>query len=368
MTDFDDDEHEGNDNDEAGDDDDDGPETENAPPGPSEASPARSRRLPRAQPSVTAAAAAAPSGPPSPFGGVPLNATAWGIRKRNDVGGTYGPDLPWNPPGATIALREWPLAELSEQTVRQRWGAGTYQVHWLRTSERGGRDHVSYGREVTILPVVTPPAPAASSAPAMPPAAGGLAEALQVLQIIESQADKKIEGMASLARLIAAGNGGGGLSEAGLSAILESNRTATVEAVRAAVAPLVADDDDDASSTAGAVANAAAPFIKGKGTLSTVLNFAQANPELATKIAGVVVPAVVPAVQSVLTSLLAAFAAPPRPPPPPVAAINPALPRARPVAVPAPSPPSPPVDDAPKVVSAFSAPPEAPPPAAAREA
>lgn len=288
--------------------------------------------------------------PVSPFGGVPRDANAWGIRKKTEVS-TWTKDLEWSAPGATIALKEWPLEQLSEEEVRRRWGPGTYAVHWLKSGSNGARGHIAYGREVTILPAV---APSPASSPAAPStSAAGLNDALQMMQLLDqaaaerrasitAEANQTINGMAQLAAVMQRNAGGGGLDAATLATILRENREATVAAVREAVGT-----EEEEEEGVAAVANVAAPFFKGKGALSAVLNFAQSNPQVAQKAIETGLPLAVGLLQKLAEVLI-----PPKPAPPPPAPVVQQLPRA----VPAPSPPAaPPPKPVPRTLSGLSA-------------
>lgn len=67
-------------------------------------------------------------------------------------------------------LTEWPIAELrSLQTIVERWGAGDYEVRWIRRNERdqptiAGRTKVMRLAARTPAPSVAPPAPASAAA------------------------------------------------------------------------------------------------------------------------------------------------------------------------------------------------------------
>jgi hypothetical protein len=119
-------------------------------------------------------------------------------------------------------------------------------------------------------------APTVQTSPSNPPpqsAIGALSDTLKIMQVIEQQADRKIQGIAELARVLTPPTTAapGGFSAADIR-----------EAVAAAIAPLQAridqlengSDDDDGEEIA-------LPKISGKGALPTVLNWAQNNPELA---------------------------------------------------------------------------------------
>lgn len=282
---------------------------------------------------------------PSVFGRIPDGTVAWGARRMPAHGGAWVV-CSWAAPGDTVSLREWALASLSVEEVRRRWGTGLFQIQWLGTDDRGRRRSLGNGRVFEILPAA-PAAPEAAPA-ASSPAAAGLRDALELMNLIDSTADRKIQGMAALAQAMAGSRGG--LDAASLTAILDAQRAATAEAIRVAVEPLRAEvaavraaaedeDDEDDGSTLGAVASAAAgaaPIMKGKGALAAVVNLAATNPELAAKVAEVALPAIANLAGSLLSVLR---------PPPPVRRIVAAPPEAQRVAVdvppPAPTPPPP---------------------------
>lgn len=252
--------------------------------------------------------------PLSPFGAVPADATYWAAHKAG-LGGTWD-TLSWGAPGDTVELREWPLADLSEETVRERWGAGIYKIQWLKATPRGGRKSITYGRPVTLRPVdpVAPPAVRAAAVAASP-MGDAFALATQIMGMIEQNAEAKVQGYATMAQLIAGQNRGGGLGAAELQLILQNQATATKDLVMAAIAPLqqelrdlrsARDEDEPSGLPVAEAAAAAAPLIKGKGGWAAAINFAAANPkivevglpvvaEMFGKLAGIFTPAPVPA-------------------------------------------------------------------------
>lgn len=296
--------------------------------------------LPRAR----RAAPRVPSGVPvSVFGAVPIRASAWGIKRRNSVGHwdvlSHGE--------SNVRRQEWPISELSEETVRARWGAGHYRVQWFEVTANGGRRFMCLGREVEFEDAHTPaPAPAfvpSSGGAAVSDPLGPLTDAMRVIDLIEARADGKIEGMARLAQIIGGGNRG--ISGEDLVRVLREERQSYAESTRAAIAAAVEplqrqlaefggeDDDDDSPGIADA-ARAAAPLIKGKGTLASVLNFASANPKIVEGALPIIAGAF-----SALAAVVQKASTPPAPAPAPPPA--PALPRAAPSA----APPAPPVQE-----------------------
>ncbi len=216
------------------------------------------------------------------YGAVPATATAWACHKQ----GLHGAFevLSWGEPGETAELREWPLSQLSEDEIRRRWGAGTFQCQWLKATETGGRRNLQRGRIFTLRApeaVAPPPAAVASS-----PLGESFDLTMRVMAMIEKQSDQKVNNVMQMARELG-GGGRGGLGGAELQLILQNQSAATEKqiqtAVAAAVAPLQAQlerEDEEGGSTVGAVAAAAAPLIRGKGAWATVANLAMANPDL----------------------------------------------------------------------------------------
>lgn len=207
--------------------------------------------------------------PPAFLRDLPRGVTHWRIARL--VGNSYDP-LAWEQEGTGIVLREWPLSELSSAIVRQRWGTGTFRVTWVRARPNGGLQILNLGRQLTL----THPGGAGhtSQQPSAPPpqsAIGALSDTLKIMQVIEQQADRKIQGIAELARVLAPTPSA---APAGFSA------AELREAVSAAIAPLqqridqLEEGDDDEEEIA-------LPKIGGKGTLPMVLNWAQNNPEVA---------------------------------------------------------------------------------------
>jgi hypothetical protein len=95
-------------------------------------------------------------------GAIPSTATGWGIRSAR------GEDLGWTPQGAVAERREFPLEELSEQTILDRWGPGEYRLTWWARQGRGGRHFL-----VPSIHPVTIRAPAVERPAAAAPASGG---------------------------------------------------------------------------------------------------------------------------------------------------------------------------------------------------
>lgn len=297
----------------------------------------KKRKLPRARAAAVSAEAAGL--PVSRFGAVPEGVTHWRARRRNLSGN-------WDacghvPPGAIVEERDFPLAELSEKTIADRWGPGVYEVSWVRFLENGGRNALRGTCELRIVDAAPAPAEPAAATPApASPFGESFTLAMQIMQMIDSQSQAKLDAQVQMAQLFA-GQKTGGLGAAELQLILQSNAAATEKAIAAAVAPLHAriealsddddDDDDDGPGIADA-ARAAAPLIKGKGTLASVLNFASANPKI--------VEAGLPIVANAFSALASLVATAKPSTPPPAAAAPPPAPLPRPRAVPAPEEPS----------------------------
>lgn len=284
---------------------------------------------------------------PSPLGLIPAGVGWWGISKRNDLG--VWESQGWAAPGAGVESREWPLAELTEATIRARWGAGHFEPHWIRVTPNGGRRVLRGAREIRILPLPVE----ASPAPPPPVAAGSplgeaFALARELRAMVKDESDTTLNGLATMAQMFA-GRQQQGLGAAELELILQrviaASSAATSAAIAAAVAPLqkqIAElTEDDATPIADA-ARAAAPLLRGRGPVTSALNFLAANPDLAKS--GVELA------QSALSTVEKAIARVPPPSPPGAPAV--VRPRAI-AAASAPTPESPFAGESAEVVQAW---------------
>jgi len=135
------------------------------------------------------------------FGAIPETTTHWGICRRT-VAGRW--ERLTHPNDADMLLQAWPLEELTEETIRDRWGSGTFRTQWEGTTERGGRAHLAIGRVVTFQDK-RPAAeqPAAAGAPAAPTGdmAGTLSFAMQLIGMADQRASQQVESIVRLAGL-----------------------------------------------------------------------------------------------------------------------------------------------------------------------
>jgi len=83
------------------------------------------------------------------FGRIPKGADTWVIQ-RND-GGTWT-RLKYAAPARGVAIQEWPLVELSLDSVRKRWGRGEYKIIWMGYRE-GQRTSLGPGKVFELLPL-----------------------------------------------------------------------------------------------------------------------------------------------------------------------------------------------------------------------
>lgn len=275
---------------------------------PSAAPPVARARKPRA-PMPAPASGPPPVKPPGVFGAVPPLVSHWGIAKRSPTG-IFEP-RGWAPPGAGIELKEWPISDLSETTLRDRWGDGVFAVQWIKPSNNGGRALLRGGREVTILPLAAPAAPAAAAAPAAPavnPAFAQLLPTFELMDLLQRRQDSDLGRLASLAELMAGRSQGLGAAE--LELILQRQAATQAAAIAAAVAPLQAqiatmqEGEDDEGSPLLEAAAAAAPFIKGKGLWGQAVNLAFAHPEAAATIAEKALPVLLEGASKLLAMFL----------------------------------------------------------------
>lgn len=270
---------------------------------------------PRARPRAVAEPIDAPL---SPFGALPHGVTHWGLRRKT-MGGDWEP-LSWAEPGGKVAAREWPVSELSTDTIQERWGAGVFEVQWIKLAPRGGRNVLRGGRQVEILREVA--APAAAAAPGRPASVfDQMGDAMKLMAMIEERGDQSFLKIAKFAEIF--GNRAPtGPSFEEIRSLLRDEREhaakATAEAVRAAVEPLQKqiaelaeeeDDGDDDGGLVGAAAQGAKPLFRGRKWWQVLGNYATENPQVIEKVAPVALGAI-----NNVTSALAAAMAPPRRP------------------------------------------------------
>lgn len=288
-------------------------------------------------------AAERPSVALSPFGSVPQRCTHWGVKRQTPVGG-WEP-LGYRDPSSTLELREWPLAQLSEDTIRERWGAGTYRLQWYGTTDTGGRASLGQGRYLTLHPVAAPPPPPAPVA--APPALGGFTEAIALMDLIDRRATGQLAAMTQLANL-ARGDGGAGTTQLLVTMMQQQQEQtrALIEAMREdsranlrAMREIATGEDASGSSesTAAAAAGKAAGAIlpaynprkpMGEQAKAAAVSYFVQNPGEVFELVKSA-PALLDSLAKLVASSQAAQASapPPAAPPPTLAAPPPAAPR-----------------------------------------
>lgn len=92
-----------------------------------------------------------------PFRHYRKDVTDWVIRRVHDDGSEE--ELSWGPPGECFELLEWEIRELSHQTVRSRWGAGSYRVYFAGEDETGRRRPRGRTGVITLTPMPGDPLP-----------------------------------------------------------------------------------------------------------------------------------------------------------------------------------------------------------------
>jgi hypothetical protein len=115
------------------------------------------------------------------FGSVPVDATHWRV-KRIGLNGAWEP-LTHPLPDGTLAVSEWPITELTPDTLRDRWGAGTFQIVWYGPGENGRLRHITQSGTIKVLP---PAVVAPVAAPAAPAARDGFGEVERALVMMQS--------------------------------------------------------------------------------------------------------------------------------------------------------------------------------------
>jgi hypothetical protein len=83
--------------------------------------------------------------------------TDWVIRRVHADGSEE--ELSWGPPDGCVEHFGWPIKELSHQTVRSRWGAGSYRVYYAGEDETGRRRPRGRTAVITLTPMPGDPLP-----------------------------------------------------------------------------------------------------------------------------------------------------------------------------------------------------------------
>ncbi len=208
-------------------------------------------------------------------------ATGWVRLTHPDANGTH--------------LREWPLSELTQETVRERWGSGDYKVYWF-ANDPDNVDPGSRHRPAGNGPIVTFDEPEKQRIPAPlpvapPPPPTGFEQALQFMALADQRAATQLQSIIATAQTL--GGGGGGSADM-MRLLLENQRLsmqqmldqqraaseASLALVRGELATLRSeledDDGEDGAPIEGAV-RAAAPLFRRGQSLSEGLKNALGN-------------------------------------------------------------------------------------------
>ncbi len=245
----------------------------------------------------------------SPFGGVPQLCTHWGVQKLTLAGAWEAIS---HPDGTGVRRFEWPLSELSLETLQARWVHGTFRAQWFKPSDNGGRKFLTTSTPITIDPVAASPAEPVAAVPSV--SGPQLGEFVAFMDLVSGKAKEQISGMADLARVMAGGAQQGQLTGRDLLDALRDERASaaktTEAAILAAVQPLqqrldaltAQQQPGGGGLVAGAAGAAASAF--GEGWMGSAMTFAAQQPELAQTI----VEQGIPAVKEFATMVLGLFA------------------------------------------------------------
>lgn len=262
------------------------------------------------------------------FGAVPATCRAWRIGRQGFGGQEEMLSAP--SPDGGVQQREWPIEELSEATIRMRWGAGTYRVHFygIRSDRPGAVQFMHKGKVFTLLdaaPAYVPPPPAPPPAPT-PAQPSGLELAMQFMALADQRANAQLSGMAKLVEVMERTRGGGGGIDGQVLALLLDKQAATMrdalrdqaDAFRAELARIRQELGGEPEPEPGALATVAgaaqaASTLPESMDLQGLFKWAMANPTQAMQTLQLV-PGAVDAVRS-LAKLVPQQEVPPAPRP-----------------------------------------------------
>lgn len=163
------------------------------------------------------------AGAVSTFGAVPQKTTHFRVRRKSPAG--VWETLSHATPGAITAHQEWPVPELSEKLLQERWGPGVYRVTWLEQTNRGGLRRIADGRIVEIRPsAAAAPLTPAVGAPLTPGLPQGMQDAFALIAMMDQRTTQQV----SLLRELAQGQQhGGGIDASTLAMLLQTQQQNT---------------------------------------------------------------------------------------------------------------------------------------------
>jgi hypothetical protein len=135
------------------------------------------------------------------FGIIPGKATSWSLEKEMPGGQIQKQQHP--NAERTAYVQEWPIAELSEETVRDRWGGGRFRVRWHGHTVHGQRVMLGQGRVVTIID--NPPSTPQPSLTAPP---DDLQRTFTLMRLFDERAQASLANVLQAAGAIANSNRG----------------------------------------------------------------------------------------------------------------------------------------------------------------
>jgi hypothetical protein len=154
--------------------------------------------------------------------GIPNDAVnTWGIgrKERGKWERLYYPDA------SGTHIKEWPLSELSLDTVRDRWGSGEFRVYWFGhypEAETAEERWVNGGSGTAFVLEAAPPT--RIGAPAAAPPVSSMDEAAKWLAMIQGSVQSNLSGVVQLAAAIGAKKDDGGMNMTVLTLLLEKQQ------------------------------------------------------------------------------------------------------------------------------------------------
>ena len=177
------------------------------------------------------------------FGQIPQKATHWGAKRLSANGAVR---VSWAAPGASAESREWPLSELSSGSLRERWGAGQFEILWVAYDKSGVRRALGRSPGVTVLAppveVASPPPPPPEPRPRLDVGLDGF---MALHRLIQTQADAQIERDRMFVRELLSATSAQRTSDTSALAPVLNQIASTLERFESRIAQLEAVDDDE---------------------------------------------------------------------------------------------------------------------------
>lgn len=137
------------------------------------------------------------------FGVPPPKATHWTAHRLTPNADGNGSGTPLSFQGGRgLNLREWPIAELTLENLRRRWGPGRYRIGWIAATKSGRREAMGRGKNVELADLAEVEEEETHTAELVKPT--GFERETQYLETVNKQAAGQLGAVVELTKLFMA--------------------------------------------------------------------------------------------------------------------------------------------------------------------